>query len=371
MDIIDTIMNIAVKIECSEGEKKREGTGTIISNGDHYYVMTAGHCIKKDDNTVFKKESICITTGTKIKVNVMSIIDFDLSEAKDFALLSVEKPNTNIDYSVIVKRCDELVDDEEYRFYGYGGLNTDGGRMFQVERRGPSLWHLVDDNINNQDLTAMNLIGGFSGSGLFFQRHGLFYFVGYVKALQDEDGANNDLTIYPTSNFDECLPMDTKEINLFKLVEKWTRLDQNSLDDQEVENYKESHGDYWKNLVRKIQVLYPHKQESKENLDKQINSYLKGLKLVDEIRKSSNILTLLNKAEVSTFTEHGKIRSKYFNTANDARQDLAQFRDSIKDAAKEVFIGDDYKDIINSFSDYDIANRLLDCSLDYRDEDEN
>lgn len=96
MDIIDTIMNIAVKIECSEGEKKREGTGTIISNGDHYYVMTAGHCIKKDDNTVFKKESICITTGTKIKVNVMSIIDFDLSEAKDFALLSVEKPNTGL-----------------------------------------------------------------------------------------------------------------------------------------------------------------------------------------------------------------------------------------------------------------------------------
>lgn len=56
-------------------------------------------------------------------------------------------------------------------------------------------------------------MGGNSGAGVFFRKLDIYYYVGYVKCLFDEDGNQNDIVIYPASRFDDILAPVTKEEN--------------------------------------------------------------------------------------------------------------------------------------------------------------
>lgn len=369
MDLVDNLCCITVKVKCKDGNEEEEGSGTIISDGASFYVMTAGHCITKADKKFFTSDQITIISyaGKEEKhICVLNIVDASSEEDKDYALLSIENPNIDLDFKNQVKRCDDLFDEEKYFFYGYPGSNGEKGRLYKLERRGKGKWHLIDDEINNQTLKPTDLMGGVSGAGLFFRRMNIFYCVGYVKKLVDEDGTYNDIVIYPTSQFDKVLSQTTKETNFFKLVDKWTKMEKESLDRNDKQTYINDHVQYMQNLERKIHILYPDKEEAQDKIDIQLDHYLKGLKLIEEIRKSPNIFNKLNNSEVAAFNRFNNIRSKLFNQAAAARDDLKDVRNTIEEAAKEIFNDEKSKFLINSYADFDIADKLLICSLDYK-----
>ena len=63
MSLIDLFAQIAVKIHCEDHDDEEYGTGTLISDGERCYVLTAGHCVKKKSNgNPFDSDSIELTS---------------------------------------------------------------------------------------------------------------------------------------------------------------------------------------------------------------------------------------------------------------------------------------------------------------------
>lgn len=373
MSIIEDLCCLSVRIYCNDGESEQGGSGIIIYDGSQYYVMTAAHCIKKEKISEFyKPENITLTSyASNIETNI-KVLQIDersrIQDDFDYALLIIEKPNISFDYLNRIKRCDEIVDNDSFFFYGYGGPHVDNyGRKFNIKHNGQNRWHLVDENISNQSLTAMRLMEGNSGAGVFFRRMGVYYCIGYVKRLLDEDGSFNDIIVFPISLFDDMLPAETKESNLFEVVKEWNKRNDLFLEQEEMDSFRENNVQYMQNLERKMAILYPHIEEAKEKVEKQLKNYLTGLKLVNRLRKSPHIYNILKENEAKEFSDLADDRSSYFCNSSYALNDFKNVKEKIRGAVSQALENNgDVKQVVNSYTNYDLAERLLICSLDYK-----
>lgn len=373
MSKIEDLCCISVRIQCDDGGSENEGSGTIIFDGSQYYVMTAAHCIiDKETTEFFKPENITLTSYAHNDLTTIRVLEIDnrseIDDTADYALLKIEKPNINFDYLNNIKRCEEIVDDEKYFFYGYGGPDKDGhGRIFYVTQHGQNQWHLKDENIASQNLPAMKLMEGNSGAGVFFERMGVYYCIGYVKRLLDEEGSFNDIIVFPTSLFDNLLPDETKESNFFEVVKKWNKNKDILLKQEEMDCYRRDNVQYIQNLERKMTILYPHAEEAKEKVEKQLEYYLTGLKLANELRKSPHIFNRLKENETQAYRDYADDRSSYFSDSPRALDDFRNVKETIRTAVSQALeCSSDIKQVVNSYANYDVAERLLICSLDYK-----
>ena len=372
--LIDLFTQVSVKIHCCDDVDEEYGTGTLISDGEKFYVITAGHCVKKESNgQPFNSCDIEITSfagNTPQQIRVKApVTRYDFTEGKDFAVLEIEKTEVEINLAENVKRCDTQLDEETYYFYGYSEPNEQG-RLYTVRRTGKNQWHLCDDSITNQDLGAYQLMAGNSGAGVFFVKTGILYHIGYVKRMIDESGTQSDLIVYPTCNFDGVLPESTKENNLFELVKKWKELKRKEISDELIEYYKAHHQEYMGNLSRKMNVLYPNAKEAAEKEKTQLGNYIRGLELTAEINKSSSIASTLRDREDDLFKDFCEDRSEYVED-KEARDDMGKIKKQIKELADEVLnLHDRGKSVAQGYADYSIAEKLLECSLDYKKEND-
>lgn len=378
--MIEDLLKLSVKIQCAdnEGNIKVRGSGTVISDGRKYYVMTAGHCIKNvADNSFYEPQNIKITSYSNSKprnipvLNILEGSSFD--DEIDRAVLEIQEPGINFDFTNRIKRCDAVFDSEKYFLYGYGGPDDiiKNGRKYELERRGVKDWHLKEDDINNQEIKALDLMGGNSGAGVFFKRLDVYYCIGYAKMLLDEYGTFNDIIVFPTSNFDNILPDSTKESNYFQLVKKWTTLKDEELKLETKKAYSENNIPYMNNLIRKMKVLYPNNSEADSKVEMHLDHYLKGLKLMNEIQKSPYIMKKLNDEVKSSYEECMEDRSDSFNDSHEAIEDLKLAKNCVKEAVQKIFSDMSYRKVVKGYADYDISNRLLICSLDYNNNKEN
>lgn len=366
MSIIEDLCCLSVRIYCNDGESENGGSGTIIFDGSQYYVMTAAHCIMyKKTTELFKPENITLTSYAYNSLTTIRVLEIDcrskIEDDVDYALLKIEKPNINFDYLNRIKRCDEIVDNDSFFFYGYGGPHVDNyGRKFNIKHNGQNRWHLVDENISNQSLTAMRLMEGNSGAGVFFRRMGVYYCIGYVKRLLDEDGSFNDIIVFPISLFDDMLPAETKESNLFEVVKEWNKRNDLLLEQEEMDSFRENNVQYMQNLERKMAILYPHIEEAKEKVGKQLENYLTGLKLVNRLRKSPHIYNILKENEAKEFSDLADDRSSYFCNSSYALNDFKNVKEKIRGAVLQTLENNgDVKQLVNCYTNYDLAERLL------------
>lgn len=372
--LIDLFTQVSVKIHCCDDVDEEYGTGTLISDGEKFYVITAGHCVKKKSNDQpFSPCDIEITSfagNTPQQIRVKApVTRYDFTEGKDFAVLEIEKPEVEINLAENVKRCDTQLDEETYYFYGYSEPNEQG-RLYTVRRTGKNQWHLRDDSITNQDLGAYQLMAGNSGAGVFFVKTGILYHIGYVKRMIDESGTQSDLIVYPTCCFDGVLPESTKESNLFELVEKWKELKRKEISDELMEYYKAHNQEFMGNLSRKMNVLYPNAKEAIEKERTQLSNFIRGLELTDEINKTSAIASTLREREKDLFEAFCEDRSEYVED-KEARDDMGKIKKQIKELADEVLdLHDRDKSVAQGYADYSIAEKLLECSLDYKKEND-
>ena len=80
MSLIEQVCCVSVKILCEKKDKDKTdsslGTGkVIISDGDSYYVMTAGHCIKNSHDIVFDIDDIKIISYAKNTPQELSLLE--------------------------------------------------------------------------------------------------------------------------------------------------------------------------------------------------------------------------------------------------------------------------------------------------------
>lgn len=372
--LIDLFTQVSVKIHCCDDVDEEYGTGTLISDGEKFYVITAGHCVrKKNNNQTFNPSDIEITSfagKTPVQITVTApITRYNFAEDKDFAVIEIEEPEVEINLAENVKRCDTQLDEETYYFYGYSEPNEQG-RLYTVRRTGKNQWHLCDDSITNQDLGAYQLMGGNSGAGVFFEKTGMLYHIGYVKRMIDESGTQSDLIVYPTCFFDGVLPESTKESNLFELVEKWKELKRKEISDELIEYYKAHHQEYMGNLSRKMNVLYPNAKEASKRERMQLGNFILGLELNAEINKTSSVARTLRERENDLFEAFCEDRSEYVED-KEARDDMGKIKKQIKELADEVLdLHDRDKSVAQGYANYSIAEKLLECSLDYKKEND-
>lgn len=369
---IGSLYKITVRIDCKSGDDVNQGSGAIIYDKGIYYVMTAGHCLLKNDSNVFDISEITLTSFAYSEPLLLTVLDIDsrndYSDDNDYALIQIDKPKIDFDFVNLIKRCDTLLDEESYFSYGYNEYSPKG-RLYKLSHYGQNQWHLNNDNITNQPVPAMNVMGGNSGAPIFFQKADMFFYVGYMKRLNHIDGIGNDIIVHPASYFDQVLSNESKEDNFFKLVHKWTEIDKTKADDDIREILTQENIEYLHNLERKIRVLYPNSEEARKKVDQFLNYYAKGLVLKTEIGKTNHVSNKLSEALQNVFDQFDETRSMYFEGAKDARDDLNSVIDGLLNSASRVLDIKDGNNVSRAYAQYNVAEKLMICSLDYKKQD--
>lgn len=194
---------LSVKIECvnTEGTVLNNGTGTLFFCGNSYYVITAAHCIQYDDTlNHYDKANIKITLPricNNIIIEVNDVLDFNLDDITDFALLSVkcdiDKLPINFDYENGIS----FLNGDDFGIntciYGYTS-SYPLGRKFQT-RMVSSDTYSIDENITATGVDFARVMKGSSGGGIFVGYEDRIYCLGYVKSRMTEMDRLDDIKI--------------------------------------------------------------------------------------------------------------------------------------------------------------------------------
>lgn len=191
----------SVKITCREESTGVEdnGTGTLLFDGKDYYVITAAHCIQYGTtNSHFNKKDIQLSVphNKNISFEVLEIVQFDLNENVDFALMKVDLyagENSLADYGreLIIVGSDEVGKDT--CIYGYTNAYPEG-RKFEIHGVSTKSY-TVDDGITASGKDFANIMKGSSGGGIFVGIEDTVYCVGYVKSRFTKNDKLDDIEV--------------------------------------------------------------------------------------------------------------------------------------------------------------------------------
>jgi hypothetical protein len=198
------ILRISVKIskvtDC--GAETLLGTGTIMTDGVDYYVLTAAHCFCDDegkDNC--KLEDIVITyyDDDKHPTQQKPYDWWKSSVELDAAWLKIKDPRNGFDFKNGLKLLGEEID-ERACVYGYTEDKQEGFRQIYTIKS-PNVWR-CEEGVKANGGEFFDTIRGTSGGGLLVKRDDVIYCMGYVKRTYDDNQVLEDVVVYPVSNFD-------------------------------------------------------------------------------------------------------------------------------------------------------------------------
>lgn len=192
---------VSVKIErkISGGENELLGTGTIILDGQTYYVLTAAHCFKDDDNkeVIFKEEDLELVQFYEDKVSQLEVKKLWVDEkGDDVALITIAAPQNDFNYENGVKLFARELDNEACVF----GFTKDypEGRRFRYEMVNNGVWSNLH-GIKETGEEPYVLLKGTSGGGLFLKVDGVLLCMAFVVSTFKGDGKLNDIKMFQVS----------------------------------------------------------------------------------------------------------------------------------------------------------------------------
>ena len=205
---IKEIKSISVRITCKHGDMKpKTGTGTLISDGVSFFVMTAAHCIcykVKDENgeerTIpYGIDEIVVESfagGTAIPITLLGVMDWNPDDDKDYALLCVEKPKIDFDFSKVVRLGKPDVNNSQ--LFGFFSIRPKG-HLYNLEIVDEDSW--IVKGVKEKQEEPETVLPGISGGGLLFKSEDTYYCLGYVKREKDKEGHFDEVVVYPMSHF--------------------------------------------------------------------------------------------------------------------------------------------------------------------------
>lgn len=353
-----------VKVDEKGGKKIFNfGSGTIIGSGENYYVMTAGHCIYGMDKDHVMVECFNGCGFDEVKVRNIVCCKYDLATGDDYALLSIDKPNNGLDYCQLVKRFDLTIPEDSYVMLSYPPVARNG-RIFDVKKNLEDYWE-VSLSVDYSHDDFKNVINGSSGAGIFVYRHSRFYYVGLVVATRDEVGHFNDIKVLKPSMFDGYIPEETKDNDYFDTLKTWENWNDGLNAKERREIVRGLNVDWLDYLTRKAQVLFPSDYEKK--VDVYIRYYVKGMRIIAQMLESNpSFVNELNKLNDKYFEKLVETHKEDFESSDCAFEDLKGIINEVKSKVAARFPEDKEDVIAENYALYRVAERLLNCHLDYK-----
>lgn len=365
------MQHFAVKVVCKDDSGHETiGSGTVVVDDGHFYVLTAGHCIcykTDEDYVLYDEQEISIMQYSDSKetlLPVQKIVICDNGE-KDYAVLEIGKIEDGFDYVNKVKRARMIISNGTFLFVGYPKVASKG-RFFTVAKVGEHCLHLKDLQIDGQLCTGEELSSGCSGAGIFLYRHSRYYMLGYLTEIRDKTAAYSDFLWNDEDVFDSVLSVDSRDDITIDLIQKWDKLDEESNKQMVIGKLNEEHSEWMDNLNRKCSVLFPGEEKCK--LSSFLNDYISGeLRFMGLKNSNPTFDDELQKLLERGFEKKTKKMPTIYENSEFALQNLYKLEEFLIDLIKNEFPEDNKElDISNSYVDYQLAYRLLNCSLEFK-----
>lgn len=370
-DLIDMLERVSVKIDCQNGDQLSQGTGTIVSDSDRYFVLTAAHVISKDCETANADGEIScrlLINKKDVLLTVKNVIYIDSCEDVDAAIIEIEKPVTDFDYTNKVKLCNAIVDGEKFYMYGFTE-KAPHGRRFDLSISATDTWHVNNANIDSSCIEVKKLLGGNSGAAIFFYRYNVMYIVGIAKELLSYDGAYSDFIMRKSEIYKAHLSSNIFENDVIALVERWNSLRMEEQQNELRKELKENKVAWLDNLERKARVLYTNDTEREEMIKMYISDYCKGNVFVENIiRKSPSLYNKIVEEMTITLNTFQYSNSIFVDNVNMAQMKLKDLFNEYQNCFSTVINEtgtENARRLFLGLAKYNIASDLLRCNINF------
>lgn len=346
----------------SEYQQYDQGSGTLFASGDNCYVLTAGHCVNGVDEHHIVVEYYNGSIYRHTRVRSIVVCKYNEETEEDYAVLLVDKPDNEVDYISVIKRFDLSIPEDNYIMFSYPP-NAREGRIFEMKKNVKDYWE-VSVPVNYAIDDFKSAIEGSSGSGIVVYRHNRFYYVGLVTRTRNSAGVYNDIKTLSPSIFDGFIPSDTKDNDYFDTIKSWDDWHDNKNQQERREIIRDLNIHWLDYLSRKMQILYPNSSEKK--VDTYIMYYLKGLDIINKMLLSNaSFVQELNKHNDKFFDRLLETHKEDFESSEGAYLDLEGIVERVEQSVALKFPEDKDGIITHDYAYYRIAERLLNCTLDY------
>lgn len=359
-------LTVKILLKDYDGAEQNTGSGILVVHHGAYYVLTAYHCINVvgDDNQVSPRPEdwnieLILEAGNGIKIK-----GIDENADDDIAAITVDMPEDWIDEHA-VQLFTSTVTKEAYLFRGFPAFLNQQPHTFNVSFIDDDYWTFVNKGVDSGRKTGTDLLQGASGSGVVFVRRGKVFVVGIVRALHDSYGSLNEFKVIPIEKYRKFLPDDAFSTFSADMLDDWQKgLDYENTAKQ-IEELKQQKIDWIENILRKLKVLYP--EQHAELLDVFLGYFVNGREFfVKEGNVNPTFWETLKVKTDSFFRTHLPSSKIYVDTAGEAKQEHQTIENKLVKALEDLIPEDSGdKEVGTSFAKYKLTERLLVCTLDY------
>ncbi|MGX9986842.1 trypsin-like serine protease [Soonwooa purpurea] len=364
--IYNTAEKYCVRIKCN-GET---GSGVLIAGKTTFYVFTAAHCLGKVKPNIqdieIQKQS---DYQSEFKdITVVSILEFEYE--KDFALLEIDfQDEDKLLYKY--KIAHSFLPDTDVEFCGYQGIYNNEYRPFKSRLITCSdANHSFKITLSDSETflqageDGQIIAGGLSGSGVFVYRHKTPFLIGILNSVVTEKALNSDIDCCSVAHiqtyFDEYVDLsDLDELRTW--MENLDRV----YADHEIQAFQKTQSEFFENLHRKNQVLYPTTGKANQVTTKQIKKYLSMLDNIRQLDNEAPMLYIKFKEIVKRYVD--QVEDDYTRTVinnNEAIDKKSELQQRLKDDLEFLPTNMDL-----DFSDFQIIEWLGVCTLNFTKND--
>jgi len=374
MSLLNTVCKICVRTSIinSSGAQENQGSGVMIKMEDNFYVVTTYHCVYGENDEYVNTPLINICIESQLTYNspftrlrVTSIVNHD--KPNDWMLLSIDKPNIDIDFSII--HLGKNFIDEHVDFIGFQNGNSESHRPFKAK-----ILTIANDEFRislNRDTFDQNgedgasIAKGLSGSPVFIIRTDRAYFIGILKSVIGEKALNDDINCTTISLLEANLGQSCHDISLIATSGIWEDSTERVCIEHDVEEWTRLNDEYFKKFLRKNKVLYKDDKVN-EIISKSIITFLQTEYRLDQIRRQS---TMVQQYEEAAVTFEAEVKDNYTrdcSNRNEAKDLLIRLKADFKVHIADL-IGDNSNKTTMELANHKVTEWLMNCSFDFND----
>lgn len=302
----NSIEKYCVRVKC----KDNVGSGVLINNANTFFVLTAAHCLGKQepDVRVVDIEKQDDYASEFKNITATRIAEFNLD--KDFALIQIDFEDEE-KFLEKYKLGIGILPDTEIKFCGYQNINVDqfrpyNGKILSVsEPKGKFRINLSADTFDQFGEDGQYVAAGLSGSGVFTYRFNSPFLVGILNSVITDKAWNDDIDCCSIAHLQDYIK-EYVDLSDFENLRKWNENLEKERTEKEITAFKKENTGFFQKLYRKNKVLYVEDEIVDEVTANHIRIYLSMKENLRDLENNYPELYKKTKNIISSFTKDVK-----------------------------------------------------------------